>query len=324
MPSRSRARQPRDQPGHMHLGDTEALADVLLGEFLDEPPVDDLPVAFVQLGDHRGQGVEVVHQPQGGVVGADEVRERRLAVLAAVDGRVQGGGVVAVGRQPGLDDLVLREAHQLRKLLGGGVAAQPAAQLLGGAGQLDAGLLETPGHVHRPRGVPEEPLDLPDDVRHGEGGELDLAGQLEPVDGLDQTDHADLDDVLHLLRAAAAEPAGREADQGHVHLDQRVAGVLVLGSALLQHRQLLEEQLRQLPRVPGRHLGRVRDLRHVRRGVLGGLCGRRRHDVPSRWIGRRCHLVGRRPIAYPGSGRAHMATCHGIGEEALTVRQKPR
>ncbi|WP_309136982.1 SigB/SigF/SigG family RNA polymerase sigma factor, partial [Streptomyces sp. NWU49] len=44
-------------------------------------------------------------------------------------------------------------------------------------------------------------------------GELHLAGQLDPVDGLDQPDHADLDDVLHLLRPAAAEPAGRGPEE---------------------------------------------------------------------------------------------------------------
>ncbi|GAA0652209.1 hypothetical protein GCM10009535_33180 [Streptomyces thermocarboxydovorans] len=90
----------------------------------------DPPVAFAQLGDHRLQGVEVLDQFQGGGVGADEVRQGGLAVLAAVDGRVERGGVVAVGRQPGLYDLRLRKAHQLGEFLGRGVAAEPAAQLL--------------------------------------------------------------------------------------------------------------------------------------------------------------------------------------------------
>jgi diacylglycerol kinase family enzyme len=42
--------------------------------------------------------------------------------------------------------------------------------------------------VHGPGRVAEEPLDLADDVRHRETGELDLARDLEPVDGLERLD----------------------------------------------------------------------------------------------------------------------------------------
>ncbi|EOY45284.1 hypothetical protein SLI_0565 [Streptomyces lividans 1326] len=46
--------------------------------------------------------------------------------------------------------------------------------------------------------------------------------------------------------------------------------------------------------------------------------------MPSRWIGRRCHLVGRRPIAYPGSSTAHLPERRNSPRGFRTRPQTPR
>lgn len=101
-----------------------------------------------------------------------------------------------------------------------------------------------------PAGVAEEPLDLPENMGNGEGRELRSAGEVEPVDGLDEADGADLDDVLHLVTVTSV-PRGHIAHQRQVHLDERIAGVLILGSALVEFREPLEEQRRQCLGVLG-------------------------------------------------------------------------
>ncbi|GGX77213.1 hypothetical protein GCM10010515_51360 [Streptomyces fructofermentans] len=246
--------RPVEQTGDVHLGDAEAFADLGLGEFLDEPHVDDAPFPFVESGDQRGQGVEVLDQFEGRVVGAEEVGQRGLAVVTGADGGVQRGRGVAVGGQPGLVDLFLGQAHQLGQFGDGGGAAEPAPQFLGGLGERDPGLLEAPGDVDGPGRVAEEPLDLADYVGDGEGGELDFAGEVEPVDGLDEADGADLDDVLHLTGVPVAEARRGEADERDVHLDQGVARVLVLRRALLQDGQPVQEHPGELPGVLRGHL----------------------------------------------------------------------
>lgn len=67
-----------EQAGDGHPGDTEAFADLCLGEFVDEPHVNDLPVALVRSGDHRGERVEDLHQFRRLVVVAEEVRRGGL------------------------------------------------------------------------------------------------------------------------------------------------------------------------------------------------------------------------------------------------------
>ena len=63
------------------------------------------------------------------------------------------------------------------------------------------------------------PLDLTDDRRYRVGGQLDTAVELEPVDGLDQADGADLNQVVELL--AASRIAARErTHEGQMELDE--------------------------------------------------------------------------------------------------------
>ena len=64
-------------------------------------------------------------------------------------------------------------------------------------------LQEAARHLDRPSLVAEIPLDLTDDVGSCVGGKRDAAGKVEPVDGLDQADAADLNQVLKLFAALA-------------------------------------------------------------------------------------------------------------------------
>ena len=66
----------------MHLGHTEALADLRLGELVDETHPQYVPVTVVEFGDERGEGVEVLHELHRGVLLADEAGQGGLAVVA--------------------------------------------------------------------------------------------------------------------------------------------------------------------------------------------------------------------------------------------------
>jgi hypothetical protein len=81
------------------------------------------------------------------------------------------------------------------------------------------------------------PLELADDGGRGVGRELDLPVGIEAVDGLDQADGGDLDQVVQRF-TPAGEPAGQVLDQPQVPFDQpfpngRVAFLLELTEQLL-------------------------------------------------------------------------------------------
>ena len=62
-----------------------------------------------------------------------------------------------------------------------------------------------PGYLDRPALVAEVPLDLAEDGGGRIRGKLHTPVQIETVDGLDEADATDLDEVLHRL-AARREP----------------------------------------------------------------------------------------------------------------------
>ena len=136
------------------------------------------------------------------------------------------------------------------------------SELVTGLGQVETELLESARHPHGPARVAEETLDLADDGRHRERGELDAPAQFETVDRLDEADGADLDDVLHGF-AAGAEPGGSELHQSQVEFDQGVADVRVFVRAFLKGFEPLEEGLGQGSRVHRSHLVVRGDLREV-------------------------------------------------------------
>jgi hypothetical protein len=65
--------------------------------------------------------------------------------------------------------------------------------------------------------------DLAGDRRRGEGGERDAAARVVAVDGLDEADGADLDQVLQRLILAGVPPGDRP-DERQMAFDQLAAG----------------------------------------------------------------------------------------------------
>src|SRR3712207_833096 len=94
--------------------------------------------------------------------------------------------------------------------------------------------------------VAEVPLDLAGDGRDGEGEELHPTARVEPVDGRDQAEGADLQQVVEGL-AAVAEPAGEVPHQRQVFLDEDLAQPLTARVVLVQGGQLGERRRCALP-----------------------------------------------------------------------------
>jgi hypothetical protein len=66
------------------------------------------------------------------------------------------------------------------------------------------------------------PLDLTEDVRRCEGGKRHPARRIEAVDGLDESDRADLHEILDPL-AAVRVAVSKRLDEREVRLDQALA-----------------------------------------------------------------------------------------------------
>ena len=81
------------------------------------------------------------------------------------------------------------------------------------------------------------------------GGKLYVLAQIEAVHGLDETDAADLKEVIHAL-AAARKLLDHRQHQPEIARDQRLPCLLVAGPGLFQQRARLGGlQHRQLRRV---------------------------------------------------------------------------
>ena len=76
-------------------------------------------------------------------------------------------------------------------------------------------------HADGPATVPEVPLQLAEDRGRGERRELEAPTRVEALDGLEQADQRDLDEVVALL-AAIGEAAGEEVREWGVLLDELV------------------------------------------------------------------------------------------------------
>ena len=130
---------------------------------------------------------------------------------------------VRVHRVERVDRLFLLDARRRGELGDRRRAAELGRELVEHPGEAEAELLEASWHVHRPRLVAEVTANLADDRRHRVAREVDAAVDVEPVDGLDEADRPDLDEILERL-AAARVPQGERADERH-ELDERpVAG----------------------------------------------------------------------------------------------------
>src|SRR3954447_5908741 len=133
-------------------------------------------------------------------------------------------------------------------------AAVARGELLDRARQREHALLVAAGYLHRPRVVAVVALELADDRRDRVRGELAAALRVEALDGAQQADARDLDEVVERLRAAAVA-AGEAAGERHEALDELVAGAEV-AEARVPAEQALDARIAGLggagQRVPAR------------------------------------------------------------------------
>ena len=198
------------------------LADLRLGEVLLEAQAQDLALA---LGQHAHQPLHrrgVLGDGEAVVLGAERVDELALLVVV-VAGPVERDGAVGAGGLARLEHLLGRGAEALGDLARRRRAAELAAHVLAHAVDLDGELLEVARHAHRPALVTKVTLELAEDGGDGERGERRLARGVEALDGLQQPERGDLDQVVERLAGAlvAARKLARERQEA---LDQRLAG----------------------------------------------------------------------------------------------------
>src|SRR5262249_37321443 len=87
-------------------------------------------------------------------------------------------------------------------------------------------LHEVPGQPEGRTAVAEVSLDLARDRRYREAGELGAALRIEPVDRLDQSDRAHLNEILERLSRSRVTARDR-ADEREVQGNQPVAGIRI-------------------------------------------------------------------------------------------------
>ena len=141
-------------------------------------------------------------------------------------GRVERAHGAALGGLQRLDDLLGLALEPLGEVGDGRLAAELAPQRLARLLERQAELLQVARRAHVPGRVAEVAPQLAEDRRHGVGREREPALRVPAVDGLDEADGGDLDQVVE--RLAGAPVAQRErAGERHVALDQLLARAFV-------------------------------------------------------------------------------------------------
>ena len=139
------------------------------------------------------------------------------AALSLQRERVLGGSGLI-----GLQDLLLAHPHPLRELLHARRAAELVLEHLRRLLAAEVQLLQAPRDADSPGLVTEVALDLPDDRRGGEGGELEPARGVEALDRQEEPYETHLHHVLEWL-SPPLELASEEVDQVGVAVDQLLA-----------------------------------------------------------------------------------------------------
>ena len=157
----------------------------------------------------------------------------------AVGRGLQRDGVVGLAGLERLEHLFRRGVGRLGELVDGRRALQLGHELVDHLVEADVELLQAARHAHRPALVAEVALDLADDVGRRVGGELDAAAEVEAVDGLDEPDGADLDEIVEVL-AARGVAARERAHQRQVHGDELLARLAVAVQVVAAQQVLVE------------------------------------------------------------------------------------
>jgi serine phosphatase RsbU (regulator of sigma subunit)/PAS domain-containing protein len=194
--------RPVEQAGDVHLGNAEAVADLGLGEVPVEAEHEDALLAFWQFLPVRVERRHVERVLDAGVVVAEHIREQRRVIPVRQRGvqRVRAEHQV---RLACLADVVLADMQSSGQFLIRRCAAQLVGEGLAGLAHFKQQFLGLPAHVNLPPLVPEMPLDLAAHARRRVGGQAVADLRVVVVDGLEQSDVADLHEVLGRFRAAA-------------------------------------------------------------------------------------------------------------------------
>src|SRR5919201_5030052 len=288
-----------DEARDVHLRDPHLLGDLRLGQALEEPQVEDLPLPFVQGAEAGREHGPVLRDLVLVLLGAERLQRVNLALLVLARARRKGERAVGATALERLQHLLLADLRRLGELGNRGRAAELDRELLQQPRELDVELLEPARDAHRPAAVAEVALDLADDVRRRVGGQLDAAVDVEAVDRLDQADRADLDEILEMLTAVRVT-ACEGPHERHVLLDQLLSRleVALLVVAAQEDLVVLLRHARRSPAAPGGSSSSARPTARRPRAARP-----RRSRRPSRARGAGSSPPPARPPARGGSRR---------------------
>jgi hypothetical protein len=192
------------QPGHVHLRDAESLGNFRLWQLIDEAEIHDSPLAWRQVAHRLVEQVLELHLVEVLVFSPETFSQlKAVVVLGRRPGGLEWDGALRGARLHRFEDIFRLQLELFGNLVDGRLATQPGLQSLrGDIGALHR-FLEPARDLDRPALVPEVALDFANDRGRGEGRKLQAALRLEALDGCEQADVADLDDVLERLAAVA-------------------------------------------------------------------------------------------------------------------------
>ena len=161
-------------------------------------------------------------------LGADAQVLARLVALPLPAGLDKVAGVLSV------ENLFEAQAGGVAEFDRGGGASERLGQTFGFAGEFEAEVLQAAGDVQGPGLVAEVAFEFAQDGGDGEAREFGAVAGLEAVDGFDQADGGDLEQVVEgfvgVAVAAGEPPREREVTLDQLVTDERIAGRLIPGS----------------------------------------------------------------------------------------------
>ena len=224
--TRRGSRCSRDETRDLHLTDADPCGDVALcPSVVEAHPHDPL----LPLREQREQALDrhaVVDRVEARI--ALTARPLGLAARISVERRqpVERAGFHA------LDHVLLPNRDALGELPRGRRPPELLVQDRRGITHREVQLLDPTRHAHRPAAIPEVPLELTQDRRGRERAETHAMIGIEALDGLQQTHHRDLAQVLERLATVHHAPRQR-LGQPRVLRDQLVAERALTRPAIL-------------------------------------------------------------------------------------------